>query len=71
MRDPVLFRSMGRAGYEELLRQRFVLSQIEALVIPHILREPNSIIVLLFIKKSATLSFEEAICVFPVLTKPA
>ena len=41
------------AGYEELLRQRFVLwlrqiAQTEALIIPHILREPNSIIVLLF-----------------------
>ena len=33
-------------GYEELLRQ---ITQTEALIISHILREPNSIIVLLFI----------------------
>ncbi len=33
-------------GYEELLRQRFVITQTEALIIPHILRVPNSIIVL-------------------------
>ena len=48
-----------------------VITQTEALVIPHILREPNSIIVLLFIKRSPNLSFEETICVFSVLTKPA
>ena len=45
--------------YEEILRRMFVLSaeveglkqltQIEALIIPHALREPNSIIVLSFI----------------------
>ncbi len=36
-------------GYEELLRPRFVLSA-SALIIPHILREPNSIIVSYLVK---------------------
>ena len=36
-------KQLLNVGYEKLLRQRFVLS--------HILREPNSIIVLLFICK--------------------
>ena len=39
---------MRRVGYEELLGQRFNITQTEALIIPHILRELNSIIVLLF-----------------------
>ena len=41
-----------------------MLTQTKDLVIPRILREPNSIIVLLFMKRSANLSFEEAICIF-------
>jgi hypothetical protein len=46
-------------------------TQTEALIIPHIPREPNSIIVLKFIcrktpKISMNLSFEEAICIFPL-----
>ena len=36
------------------------ITQIEALIIPHVLREPNSIIVLLFIHVFANLSREEA-----------
>ena len=47
------------------------ITQTEALVIPHILREPNSIIVLLFTKRSANISLEEVICIFPVLIKPS
>ena len=55
-------------GDLHIIRQ---ITQTEALVIPHIPREPNSIIVLLFVKRWVNLSIEEAICIFPVLTKPA
>ena len=40
------------------------MTQAEALVIPGILREPNSISVLLFINWSTNLSFEECILYF-------
>ena len=51
-------------------------TQTEALIISNILREPNSIIVLLFIfrnteKRSTNLSFEKVIFIFPLLAQAA
>ena len=52
------------------------MTQTEGLIIPHFLREPNSIIVLycfavVYLLVFVNLSLEEAICIFPHLEKGA